>query len=201
LGISSPAEVTQLLVDWSNGNKAALDQLMPLVYKELRRLASQYLRRERHNHTLQSAALVNEAYLRLVDYSNLRWQDRAQFFGLAAQLMRRILIDHARSHHYAKRGGSAHRVTLDEAAILSEERASDLVALDDALSSLAAVDPRKSQVVELRFFGGLNIDETAEVLKLSSMTVQREWRWAKAYLYREISNRGSNGTGTLVENR
>jgi len=200
LGISSPKEVTQLLVDWGNGNKAALDQLMPLVYKELRRLASQYLRRERHNHTLQSAALVNEAYLRLVDYSNLRWQDRAQFFGLAAQLMRRILIDHARSHHYAKRGGGAHRVSLDEAAILSEERASDLVALDDALTSLSAVDPRKSQVVELRFFGGLNIEETAEVLELSSMTVQREWRWAKAYLYREISNRGSDGAGTLAEN-
>jgi len=200
LGISAPKEVTQLLVDWGNGNKAALDQLMPLVYKELRRLASQYLRRERHNHTLQSAALVNEAYLRLVDYSNLRWQDRAQFFGLAAQLMRRILIDHARSHHYAKRGGGAHRVSLDEAAILSEERASELVALDDALTSLAAMDPRKSQVVELRFFGGLNIEETAEVLKLSSMTIQREWRWAKAYLYREINNRGSDGDGTLAEN-
>ncbi|HKA20495.1 MAG TPA: sigma-70 family RNA polymerase sigma factor [Blastocatellia bacterium] len=200
MGISAPKEVTQLLVDWGNGNKAALDQLMPLVYKELRRLASQYLRRERHNHTLQSAALVNEAYLRLVDYSNLRWQDRAQFFGLAAQLMRRILIDHARSHHYAKRGGGAHRVSLDEAAILSEERASELVALDDALTSLAAMDPRKSQVVELRFFGGLNIEETAEVLKLSSMTIQREWRWAKAYLYREINNRGSDGDGTLAEN-
>jgi len=192
--------VTQLLVDWSNGNKAALDQLMPLVYKELRRLASQYLRRERHNHTLQSAALVNEAYLRLVDYSNLRWQDRAQFFGLAAQLMRRILIDHARSHHYAKRGGGAYRVSLDEAAVLSEERASDLVTLDDALTSLEAVDPRKSQVVELRFFGGLNIEETAEVLKLSSMTVQREWRWAKAYLYREISKKGNDGPGALAEN-
>jgi len=200
LGIFSPPEVTQLLVDWGNGNKAALDQLMPLVYKELRRLASQYLRRERHNHTLQSAALVNEAYLRLVDYSNLRWQDRAQFFGLAAQLMRRILIDHARSHHYAKRGGGAHRISLDEAAVLSEERASELVALDDALTSLAAVDPRKSQVVELRFFGGLNIEETAEVLKLSSMTIQREWRWAKAFLYREMSNRGSDGAGTLAEN-
>src|SRR5262249_30868500 len=164
--------------DWGNGNKAALDQLMPLVYKELRRLASQYLRRERHNHTLQSAALVKEAYLRLVDYSNLRWQDRAQFFGLCAQVMGCLLKKHRRSHHYAKRGGGAHRVSLDEAAILSEERASELVALDDALTSLAAMDPRKSQVVELRFFGGLNIEETAEVLKLSSMTIQREWRWA-----------------------
>src|SRR5215831_17554484 len=136
---------------------------MPLVYQELRRLASQYLRRERHNHTLQSAALVNEAYLRLVDYSNLRWQDRAQFFGLAAQLMRHILIDHARNYRYAKRGGGARKVSLTEAAILSEERAADLIALDDALTNLAAVDPRKSRVVELRFFGGLNIEETAAV--------------------------------------
>ena len=200
MGISSTNETTQLLVDWTSGNKAALDQLMPLVYKELRRLARHYLRKERHNHTLQSAALVNEAYVRLVDYSNLRWQDRAQFFGLAAQLMRRILIDHARKHHYAKRGGGARRVALDEAALLSEERASDLVALDDALTSLAEMDPRKSQVVELRFFGGLNIEETAEVLNISSMTVQREWRWAKAYLYREIGKESSNGAGTLAEN-
>ena len=201
MGLSSPGEVTQLLVDWTGGNKAALDQLMPLVYKELRRLARHYLRKERHNHTLQSAALVNEAYVRLVDYSNLRWQDRAQFFGLAAQLMRRILIDHARKHHFAKRGGGARNVSLDEAAVLSEERASDLVALDDALRSLAEMDPRKSQVVELRFFGGLNIEETAEVLNISSMTVQREWRWAKAYLHREISKVSSDGAGTLAENR
>ena len=190
----SPQEVTQLLVDWSNGNKAALDQLMPLVYQELRRLASSYLRKERRDHTLQSIALVNEAYLRLVDYSNLRWQDRAQFFALAAQLMRRILIDHARSHHYAKRGGGARKVSLDEAAVLSDERAADLVALDDALTSLSAIDPRKSQVVELRFFGGLNIEETAEVMKVSAMTVQREWRWAKAYLHREISKSDSDET-------
>ena len=174
---------------------------MPLVYKELRRLASHYLRKERHNHTLQSAALVNEAYIRLVDYSNLRWQDRAHFFGLAAQVMRRILIDHARKHHYAKRGGGTRNLSLDEAAVLSEERASDLVALDDALTGLAAMDPRKSQVVELRFFGGLNIEETAEVLNVSSMTVQREWRWAKAYLNREISKRDVDGAGTLAENR
>jgi RNA polymerase sigma factor (TIGR02999 family) len=201
VGIYSSSETTQLLVDWTGGNKAALDQLMPLVYKELRRLARHYLRKERHNHTLQSAALVNEAYVRLVDYSNLRWQDRAQFFGLAAQLMRRILIDHARKHHFAKRGGGARNVSLDEAAVLSEERASDLVALDDALTTLAEMDPRKSQVVELRFFGGLNIEETAEVLNISSMTVQREWRWAKAYLYREIGKESSNGAGTLAENR
>ena len=201
MGISSPNEVTQLLVDWSGGNKAALDQLMPLVYKELRRLARYYLRKERHNHTLQSAALVNEAYVRLVDYSNLRWQDRAQFFGLAAQLMRRILIDHARKHHYAKRGGGEPNFSLDEAAVLTEQRASDLVSLDDALTSLAEIDPRKSQVVELRFFGGLNIEETAEVLNISSMTVQREWRWAKAYLNREIGKGSSDGAGTLAENR
>ena len=174
-------------MDWSDGNKAALDQLMPLVYGELRRLASHYLKKERQNHTLQSAALVNEAYLRLVDYSNLRWRDRAQFFGLAAQLMRRILIDHARKHLYAKRGGGTRKVTLAEAAVLSEEKASELIALDDALNSLAGVDLRKSQVVELRFFGGLDIEETAEVLQISPITVQREWRWAKAYLHREIS--------------
>jgi RNA polymerase sigma factor (TIGR02999 family) len=174
------------LVDWSNGNKAALDQLMPLVYQELRRLASHYLRKERPDHTLQSTALVNEAYLRLVDYSDLRWQDRAQFFALAAQLMRRILIDHARSRNYAKRGGGARKVSLDEAAVVSDERAGDLIALDDALRSLSVIDPRTSQVVELRFFGGLSIEEAAEVLKVSSVTVQREWRWAKAYLHREI---------------
>jgi RNA polymerase sigma factor (TIGR02999 family) len=202
VGISQPSEITQLLVDWTGGNKAALDQLMPLVYKELRRLASSYMRRERRDHTLNSVGLVNEAYLRLVDYSNLRWQDRAQFFGLAAQLMRRILIDHARSHHYAKRGGGARKVSLDEAALLSQDRAADLVALDDALTSLASFDARKSQVVELRFFGGLSIDETAEVMKISSMTVQREWRWAKAYLHRELiksRENDTNDTGMLAE--
>src|SRR5215475_1171554 len=196
--IFASQDVTRLLVDWSNGDQTALDKLLPLVNAELRQLARRYMRRESPGHTLQTSALVNEAYMRLIDQRRVRWQSRAQFFGLAAQLMRRILIDHARSHHYAKRGGGAHRVSLDEAAILSEERASDLVALDDALTSLSAVDPRKSQVVELRFFGGLNIEETAEVLELSSMTVQREWRWAKAYLYREISNRGSDGAGTLA---
>lgn len=183
---ASPEQVTQLLIDWGNGNKAALDQLMPLVYDELRRLASRYLKRESPGHTLQSTALVHEAYVRLADYSNLRWQDRAQFFALAAQLMRNILVDHARSYHSAKRGGGAHKVSLDEVAVLSEERAADLLALDDALTSLAALDPRKAQVVELRFFGGLSIEETAEVLKISSMTIQREWRWAKAYLHREL---------------
>ena len=198
MGISTSNDTTQLLVDWTSGNKAALDQLMPLVYKELRRLASAYLRKERRDHTLNSVGLVNEAYLRLVDYSNLRWQDRAQFFGLAAQLMRRILIDHARSHRYAKRGGGSRKVCLDEAATLSRDRAGDLVALDDAMTSLATFDPRKSQVVELRFFGGLNIDETAEVMKISPMTVQREWRWAKAYLHREISKGKRDDTGTLA---
>jgi len=202
VGISQPSEITQLLVDWTGGNKAALDQLMPLVYKELRRLASSYLRRERRDHTLNSVGLVNEAYLRLVDYSNLRWQDRAQFFALAAQLMRRILIDHARSHHYAKRGGGARKVSLDEATVLSLDRPADLIALDDALTSLASFDARKSQVVELRFFGGLSIDETAEVMKISSMTVQREWRWAKAYLHRELTRSresDTDDTGSLAE--
>ena len=172
---------------------------MPLVYKELRRLASRYLSKERPDHTLNSVGLVNEAYLRLIDYSNVRWQDRAQFFGLASQLMRRILIDHARGHRYAKRGGGARKVSLDEAAVLSQDRAADLVALDDALTSLATFDPRKSQVVELRFFGGLSIDETAEIMKISTMTVQREWRWAKAYLQREITKSDSDDTGTLAE--
>ena len=186
----SPQEVTQLLQAWSGGEQGALDRLAPVVYRELHRLAQRYMAQERPGQTIQATALVNEAYLRLVDYSNLRWQDRAQFFGLAAQLMRRILIDHARSHHYAKRGGGARKVPLDEVVVLTEERAADIVALDDALTSLAAFDPRKSQVVELRFFGGLNIEETAEVLNLSSMTVRREWRWAKAYLHREISKGG-----------
>src|SRR4029434_2439882 len=160
---------------------------MPLVYKELRRLASQYLRRERHNHTLQSAALVNEAYLRLVDYSNLRWQDRAQFFGLAAQLMRRILIDHARSHHYAKRGGGALRVSLDEAAAVTEARAAELLAVDQALEKLTAMDARKGRIVELRFFGGLTEEETTEVMGISLPTVERECRAAKAWLHRMLT--------------
>ena len=184
-----PQGVTQLLIDWSNGDRAALDQLMPLVYEELRGLARRHMARERRDHTLQTSALINEAYLRLVDQKGLRWQNRAHFFAVAAQVMRHILIDHARSYHYAKRGAGAQKIPLDEAALFTEHRAAEFVALDDALITLASVDPRRSQVVELRFFGGLSIEETAEVLKISAPTVQREWRAAKAWLNRFIENR------------
>ena len=182
----TPHEVTQLLVAWSDGDRAALEKLTPLVYEELRRLAHQYMSQERPGHTLQTSALVNEAYLRLIDQKNVHWQNRAQFFGIAAQMMRRILVDHARQRRYAKRGGDARQVPLDEAMIVSEERAADVVALDQALNSLAEIDPRKSQIVELRFFGGLCIEETAEVLKVSPGTVMREWTLAKAWLKRAV---------------
>jgi len=184
----SPEEVTQLLVAWGNGNKAALEKLMPLVYDELRRLAHHYMRREHPGHTLQTTALVNEAYFRLVDQKHVHWQNRAHFFAISAQLMRRILIDHARSHQFVKRGGGAHKVSLDEVAVVAQEQAADLLALDDALRSLAAIDERKGRIVELRFFGGLSAEETAEALKISPRTVMREWSMAKAWLYRAISN-------------
>ena len=180
-------QVTQLLIDWSNGDKAAVDKLIPLVYDELRRLARYYMRRERAGATLQTTALVNEAYLRLVDQKKVQWQNRAHFFAIAAQLMRRILIDRARKRYNSKRGGDVRKVSLDQAAIVSTGRSSDLVALDEALTDLEAIDQRKSKVVELRFFGGLNIEETAEVMSISPATVQREWSMAKAWLYREIS--------------
>jgi RNA polymerase sigma factor (TIGR02999 family) len=182
----SPQEVTQLLLDWSIGNQAALDKLTPLVYEELHRLAHQHMNRERRDHTLQTSALVNEAYLRLINQRDVQWQNRAHFFSIASRLMRRILVDHARAHHYAKRGGGAIHVSLDEAAFVSQERASELVALDEALTSLAAIDQRKSQVVELRFFGGMSVDETAEALGVSPITVKRDWSTAKAWLYRAI---------------
>jgi RNA polymerase sigma factor (TIGR02999 family) len=186
---AAPQGVTQLLIDWSSGNKEALNELMPLVYDELRRLARRHMARERPDHTLQTSALINEAYLRLVDQKNAQWQNRAHFFAVAAQVMRHILIDHARRYHYSKRGAGAQKVALDEAAVFTEQRAAEFVALDDALTTLAAVDPRRSEIVELRFFGGLSIEETAEVLKISSPTVQREWRAAKAWLSRFISNK------------
>jgi RNA polymerase sigma factor (TIGR02999 family) len=182
----SPHEVTQLLLDWSNGDQAALDRLTPLVYEELHRLAHRHMNRERPGHTLQSSALVNEAYLRLIDQRNVHWQNRAHFFSIASRLMRRILIDHARSHTRAKRGGGIRQVSLDEAAVVSQERAAELVALDDALTSLAAIDPRKCQVVELRFFGGMSAEETAEALGVSPITVKRDWSTAKAWLHRAI---------------
>jgi RNA polymerase sigma factor (TIGR02999 family) len=180
-------EVTHLLLAWSDGDRAALDQLMPIVYEELRRLARRQLAGERHGHTLQTTALVNEAYLRLVDQNSLRWQNRVHFFAVAARIMRHILVDYARARHNAKRGGRAMKVTLDEAAEVSTERAAEMVALDDALTALAEFDQRKSQIVELRFFGGLSIEETAEALKVSPGTVMREWTLAKAWLQREIS--------------
>lgn len=186
----SPHHITQLLKDWSNGDQAAGDELMILVYDELHRMAHRHMRRERLGHTLQTSALVNQAYVRLVDQKNVKWQNRAHFFAIAARMMRRILVDHARSRQYARRGGDALHVSLDEVAIVSEERATDVVALDDALLSLAAIDPRKSQIVELRFFGGLSIDETATLLAVSPGTVMRDWTLAKAWLRREIMSHG-----------
>jgi RNA polymerase sigma factor (TIGR02999 family) len=176
-------EITQLLMNWSRGDKAALDRLVPLVYPELRRLAKRHMARESPEHTLQTSALINEAYLKLIDQQNVQWQDRAHFFAVAAQVMRHILIDHARRHAYEKRGAGAPHVPLDEAAIVHAERAAQLIALDEALDSLAALDQRKAQIIELRFFGGLNGDETAEVMKISPATVQREWQAAKAWLH------------------
>lgn len=184
---SPPNEVTRMLVAWSNGDEAARDQLMPLVYDELHRLAKQYMNRERPGHTLQTSALVNEAFLRLVDQRDVHWQNRAHFFGIAAQMMRRILVDYARNRRYAKRGGDARQVSLNEVAIVSGERVAEVVALDDALKGLAQFDLRKSQIVELRFFGGLSIDETAEVLAVSPGTVMRDWTLAKAWLRREMT--------------
>jgi RNA polymerase sigma factor (TIGR02999 family) len=182
----SSKEITQWLVAWSNGDSAALGQLIPLVHEELRRLAKRYMRqergRERRGVTLQTTALVNEAYLRLIDAGNVRWESRAHFFAISAQLMRRILVDYARSRNRVKRGGVAQRVELEEAAVFSVERAPDLIALDDALDALSKIDERMSRVVELRFFGGMSVAETAEVLKVSPDTVERDWRMAKSWL-------------------
>ena len=189
----APHEVTKLLVAWGDGDQSALDQLMPLVYEELHRLAHRYMAQERPEHTLQTSALVNEAYVRLIDQRSVVWQNRAQFFGIAATSMRRILVSYARSRKRVKRGAGAFQISLDETAILSNERASEMVALDEALENLTAVDQRKSQVVELRFFGGLSIDETAEVLKVSPGTVMRDWTLAKAWLRREVSRDAGDG--------
>ena len=184
--ISSSHEVTRLLRAWSDGDQAALARLAPLVEAELHKLAGTYLRRERQGHTLQTTALVNEAYLRLIDAQNIAWQDRAHFLAVSARIMRHILVDHARARRYQKRGGDAVRVVLDEALIVSNEPAHDFVALDDALEALAKFDDRKSRVIELRFFGGLTVEETASVLKVSPDTVMRDWRLAKVWLQREI---------------
>jgi RNA polymerase sigma factor (TIGR02999 family) len=187
---AAPQTMTQLLSAWSDGDKVALEQLMPLVYQELHRLAARHLASERAGHTLQPTALVNEAYLRLIDQKRVRWQTKAHFLAIAAHMMRRILVDYARARRYAKRGGGAPVVTLDEAAALSVERASDLIAVDDVLNRLSELDPRKGRVVELRFFGGLSVEETAEVLQISPNTVLRDWRTAKAWLHRELSASG-----------
>ena len=184
-----PPGVTQLLVEWRRGNQAALDELFPIVYDELRRLARSYLRQERPGHTLQPTALVHEAYLRLVGQRSVSWENRAQFFGLAAQMMRRILVNHALGRHAAKRGGDVRRIPLDDALEALESRHVDVIALDSALTALHVLDPRQSQIVELRFFGGLTVDETAEVVGISPATVKREWTAAKLWLLREIDRR------------
>lgn len=191
---SEPRQVTELLIAWREGDPLALDQLMPLVHDELRRLANHYMERERSGHTLDPTDLVHEAYLRLADKTHPNWRDRAHFFAVAAQLMRRILVDHARRFRTAKRGGSVLKVPLDEAADHPEERAADLVALDDALVALEAIDPQKSRLIELRYFGGLTIEEAAEVLEVSTATVINYTRAARAWLHVEMS-RGRQGEG------
>ena len=181
-----PKGVTQFLIDWSNGDKSAADQLIPLVHDELKRLARRYMSRENPGHTLQASALINEAYIRLVDQKDVSWTSRAHFFAVSAQVMRHVLVDHARRHLYAKRGGGVRKVSLDDALTVNDHQAAELIALDDALKGLAALDARKSQIIELRFFGGLSIEETAAALKISPITVTREWRAAKAWLRREM---------------
>ncbi|HSK72609.1 MAG TPA: sigma-70 family RNA polymerase sigma factor [Pyrinomonadaceae bacterium] len=181
-------QITQFLKQWSGGDREALDQLMPLVYNELRRQASRYLRRERSNHTLQTTALINEAYLKLINQNEVKWQNRAHFFAIAAQAMRRILVDYARERNRQKRGGNEEDLPLEEAfTIAAQEKSVDLIALDEALNELAKFDERQARVVELRYFSGLSIDETAEVLGISNVTVRRDWNMAKAWLYQEIS--------------
>lgn len=188
----SQHQITVLLEQWGEGDPQALEKLTPLVYGELHRLASRYLRRERPDHTLQSTALVNEAYLKLVGQHSMRWQNRAHFFGIAAQLIRRILVDHARSRFAEKRGSSAPKLSLEEVPEAVAVRELDLVALDDALEDLAKIDPRQSRVVELRFFAGLSVEETAEVMQMSPATVKREWTAAKAWLFRQLRKQGAD---------
>src|ERR1700722_773100 len=195
-GDPSVGDVSELLQAWTGGDQQALDALTPVVYDELRRLARSYMRRERPGHSLQTTALVNEAYIRLVDYKRMQWQNRAHFFAVSAQLMRRILVDHARRHNL-KRGGDAQQVSLEEAAAVTGGRTTDLVSLDDAMNALARIDPRKMQVVEMRFFGGLSVDEIAEVLKVSTVTVKRDWRTARTWLYRELTGVTTDAPGTM----
>jgi len=185
----SKKDVTNLLQAWNEGDPHAPDKLAPLIYAELQRLARRSMRRENPQHTLETGALINEAYMRLADWKNARWENRAHFYGVAAQIMRRVLVDHARAHGYQKRGGGARPVSLDEAVVASPDRAPDLIALDEALQRLAKRDPRKGKVVELRFFGGLSVEETAQVLNVSPFTVIRDWNFVKAWLSREINPR------------
>jgi RNA polymerase sigma factor (TIGR02999 family) len=187
-GDAAAGDLSTLLRAWADGDRNALDKLTPFVYEELRRLARRYMRRERPGHSLQTTALVNEAWMRLVDYKRMQWQDRAHFFAVSAQLMRRILVEHARRHNL-KRGGGVQHVPLDEAVVVCGDRAGDIVALDDAMNALARFDPRKVQVVEMRYFGGLSVEETAEVLKVSPVTVMRDWSTARAWLHRELTHR------------
>jgi RNA polymerase sigma-70 factor (ECF subfamily) len=191
-GELSGDEISTLLHAWSDGDQSALATLMPLVYDQLHRLAGHYMNREHSGHSLQTTALVNEAYTRLVDYKRMRWQDRAHFFAASAQVMRRILVEHARRHNL-KRGGGIPHVSLDNATFVGGDEETDFAALDDAMNELARIDPRKVQVVEMRFFGGLSVEETAEVLKISPVTVKREWRTAKAWLYRELTGGTADG--------
>ena len=184
----APENLTGLLVEWRDGDKAALDRLMPLVYDELRRIAHRYVQHERNDHTLQTSALVNEAYLRFAGQRQVNWQNRGHFFAATAQVMRHILIDHARRRRYAKHGGDVQQVSISDAAEMSLQRADELIALEEALEELSTLDRRKGQVVELRYFGGLSLEETAEVLEISLMTVRRDWRAAKAWLYRKMKH-------------
>jgi RNA polymerase sigma factor (TIGR02999 family) len=193
-------DLSKLLRAWSAGDQRALNGLTPIVYDELRRLAHRYMERERPGHTLQTTALVNEAYMRLVNYKRMQWQDRAHFFAVSAQVMRRILVDYARSHNI-KRGRGVQRVTLDEVAVVAGDRTDDLVALDEALNELARLDPRKMQIIEMRFFGGLSAEETAEVLKVSPATVRRDWSIAKLWLYRELGGGDADGFRPVEANR
>jgi RNA polymerase sigma-70 factor (ECF subfamily) len=189
-------DVSTLLRAWSDGDRSALERLTPIVYDELHKLARRHIKRERAGHSLQTTALVNEAYMRLVGYTRMQWQDRAHFFAVSAQVMRRILVDHARRRNL-KRGGGVQHVSLEEAAVVGGAQDADLMALDDAMNALARLDPRKMQVVELRHFGGLSVEETAEVLKVSPGTVKRDWRAAKAWLYRELTGGTSDGSRTM----
>jgi RNA polymerase sigma factor (TIGR02999 family) len=193
---NGPDDISRLLRAWTDGDQLALGELTPIVYAELRRLAHRYMRGERQGHSLQTTALVNEAYMRLVDYNRMQWQNRAHFFAVSAQLMRRILVEQARRHN-VKRGRGVRHVALDEAVIVADDAGIDLVALDDALNALGRVDPRKMQVVEMRFFGGLSVEETAAVLKISPVTVRRDWRSAKIWLYTELTGQADDGLGSI----